>query len=62
MVVNAELKPGEYDIGRISHHIIHVITRGLSTMNFGKDAGIEHESSRAASYHHSAVPQIQDKQ
>ena len=62
MVVNAELKPGEYDIGRISHRIIHVISRGPSIMNFGEDAGIEHESSRAASYHHSTIPQIQDKQ
>ena len=26
MVINAELKPGEYDIGWISHRVIHVIS------------------------------------
>ena len=44
MVINAELKPGEYDIGRTSHCIIHVISRGPSIMNFHEDARIEHES------------------
>ena len=31
-------------------------------MNFREDAGIECESIEASSYHHSTVPQIQDKQ
>ena len=59
MVVNAELKPGEYYIGRILHHIIHVISWGPSIMNFRED---ESESIQASLYHHSTVPLIQDKQ
>ena len=59
MVVNAELKASEYDIGRKSHHIIHVISWGPSVMNFRVD---ESESIQASLYHHSTVPQIQDKQ
>ena len=58
MVINAELKPGDYDIGCASHRIFHVISRGPSVMNFLKDAGIEHKSIQASSSHHSTVPQI----
>ena len=31
-------------------------------MNIRKDAGMEWESIQTSSYHHSTVPQIQDKQ
>ena len=61
MVINAELKPGEYDIGCASLHIIHAISRGLS-INFREDTGIERESIQASLYRHSTIPQIQDKQ
>ena len=44
------------------HHIIHVISRGPSVMNFRDDAGIERESIQASSYHYSTVLQIQGKQ
>ena len=44
------------------HHIIRVISRRLSVMNFREDAGIERESIHASLCHHSTVPQIQDKQ
>ena len=59
---NAELKSGKYDIGRASHRIILVISRDPSIMNFCRDAGIERESIYASLYHHSTVPQIQEKQ
>ena len=62
MVVNGELNPDEYDIGRKSHRIIHVISRGPSVINFHEDAEIERESIQASLYHHSTVPQIQDTQ
>ena len=62
MVVNTELKPGEYDIGWASHCLIHVISRGPSVVNFRKDAELEHESIQGSSYHHFTLPQIQDKQ
>ena len=55
-------KSGEYDIGRASHYISHVISWGLSIMNFHDDAGIERESIQASSYLHSTVHHIQDNQ
>ena len=49
MVINAELKPGEY-----------VIARGLSVINSREDDEIECESIQASSYHHYTVPQIKE--
>ena len=61
-VINAELRPGEYNIGWASCRISHVLSRCPSVMNFCEDAGIERVSIQVSSYHHSTVLLIQDKQ
>ena len=64
MVINAELKPESLVNMTLAaaHHIIHVISRGSSNMNFREDTGIEREAIQASLYHHATIPQIQDKQ